>query len=281
MLITTADAATVPGEPGVLVVAVPAFSIREALSYLSGLADHDPDQRSGAIDLAGALGCEPAALAQAAAVIISTGIRCREYRDYVAGSGAARGGWRRAARRGGADLDGVRQSCRAAGARRAAPGGCWRWPRCSTVTVSPARCSPPRRLPVPGQPGRGGPPDPQRAWSALLVLQRAGLVAVDAASAPPAVWVSPALQAAVRAVAPPDLLDRAARAAADALVQAWPQHQPRSWLAAALRSCAVSLRRAAGDALWAGGGVPGCCWRRGTAWTPPGWPARRWPGGGT
>ena len=30
--------------------------------------------------------------------------------------------------------------------------------------------------------------------------------------------------------------------------------QPRSWLAAALRSCAASLRQAAGDALWAGGG---------------------------
>ena len=100
------------------------------------------------------------------------------------------------------------------------------------------------------------PPDPQQAWSALLALERAGLVAVDAASVPPAVWVSPALQTAVRVVAPPELLDRAARAAADALMQAWPQHQPRSWLAAALRSCAVSLRRAAGDALWAGGCPP-------------------------
>jgi hypothetical protein len=70
--------------------------------------------------------------------------------------------------------------------------------------------------------GAARPPDPQRAWSALLVLERAGLVAVDAASAPPTVWVSPALQAAACALAPPDLLDRAARAAADALVQAWP-----------------------------------------------------------
>ena len=36
--------------------------------------------------------------------------------------------------------------------------------------------------------------------------------------------------------------------------EAWPAGQPRSWLAAALRSCAASLRQAAGDALWAGGG---------------------------
>ncbi len=56
VLITTADAAAVSGEPGVLVVAVPAFSIREALSYLSGRLTTDPDQRSGAIDLAGELG---------------------------------------------------------------------------------------------------------------------------------------------------------------------------------------------------------------------------------
>ena len=50
--------------------------------------------------------------------------------------------------------------------------------------------------------GAARPPDPQRAWSALGVLERAGLVTVDAASTPPAVWVSPVLQAAVRASAP-------------------------------------------------------------------------------
>ena len=82
VLITAADAGAVPGEHGVLVCAVPAFSIREALNYLSGRLTTDPDQRNGAIDLAGALSCEPAALAQASAVIISSGIRCREYRDY-------------------------------------------------------------------------------------------------------------------------------------------------------------------------------------------------------
>jgi hypothetical protein len=84
VLITAADTATVSAEPRVLVLAVPAFSTREALNYLSGRLTTDPHQRSGAIDLAGELGCEPAALAQAAAVIVSSGIRCREYRDYFA-----------------------------------------------------------------------------------------------------------------------------------------------------------------------------------------------------
>jgi len=88
-----------------------------------------------------------------------------------------------------------------------------------------------------------GQPDPQQARSALLILERAGLVTVDAT----AVWMSRALQAAVRSVAPPDLLDQAARAAADALAEVWPADQPRSWLAAALRTSAASLRQAARD----------------------------------
>ena len=82
LLITTADPATVSGEPRVLAIAVPAFSTREALGYLSARLTTDPDQRSGAIDLAAELGCEPAALAQAGAVIASSGMPCREYRHY-------------------------------------------------------------------------------------------------------------------------------------------------------------------------------------------------------
>ena len=149
-----------PGEHGVLVHAVPAFSIREALNYLSGRLTTDPDQRNGAIDLASALGCEPAALAQASAVIISSGIRCREYRDYFIQRQAQPAAWRRAAGGGGADLDGVGQSCRAAGARRghlAAAGagraaGRSRHPR--------YRAHRPVRLPVPGRRGRRAPAGP-------------------------------------------------------------------------------------------------------------------------
>ena len=256
VLITAADAGAVPGEHGVLVHAVPAFSIREALNYLSGRLTTDPDQRNGAIDLASALGCEPAALAQASAVIITSGIRCREYRDYFIQRQAqpAAGGEP-------PEAAGLTWTVSAAHAEQLAPGaGTWRLlvlvalldghgiP--GTVLTAPSVCQ------YLADEDAARPPDPQQAWSALLALERAGLVAVDAVSAPSAVWVSPALQAAVRAVAPPELLDRAARAAAEALVQAWPQYQARSWLAATLRSCAVSLRRAAGDALWAGGCPP-------------------------
>ena len=256
VLITAADAAAVPGERGVLVCAVPAFSIREALNYLSGRLTTDPDQRNGAIDLAGALSCEPAALAQASAVIISSGIRCCEYRDYFIQQQAqpATGG-------GPPSAAGLTWTVSASHAEQLAPGvRTWRLLVLTalvdghgipgTVLTAPATCQY-----LAGE-DAARPPDPQQAWSAVLVLERAGLVAVDAAATPPAVWVSPALQAAARAVAPPDLLDRAARAAADALVQAWPPGQPRSELAARLRSCAASLRLAGGDALWASGGCP-------------------------
>ena len=255
LLITTADPAAVSGVPWVLALAVPAFSMREALAYLSGRLITDPDQRSGAIDLAGELGCEPDALAQASAVIASSGMPCREYRHYFvqrrARLEAADGGKRPAAA--------VTWTLSASRAEELAPGGgTWLLLMLAalldghgipgTVFTAPATC---QYLMDQGVATR---PDPGRAWSALLALERAGLLAVDAAGTPPAVRMSPALQAAVRAVAPQGLLDRAVTAAADALAEAWPADQPRSWLAEALRSCAASLRRVAGDALWAGGG---------------------------
>ena len=254
VLVTAADAAAVPGQPGALVTGVPRFSIREALNYLSGRLAADPDQRSGAIDLAGVLGGEPAALAHASAVIISSGIRCRQYRDYFARQQAQRtaaGGQRPAA--------GLTWTVSASHAEQLAPGA-GTWPLLVLLALLDGHGIPGTVLTMPATcqylagDDAARAPDPRRAWPALLVLQRAGLAAVDTAGTPPTVWVSPALQAAARAVAPPVLLDRAARAAADALAQAWPVDQPRSGLAAQLRSCAASLRLAGQDALWSGGG---------------------------
>ena len=82
LLITTANPAAISAEHRTLALPVPAFSTREAMSYLSGRLGTDPDQRSGAIDLVGDLGCEPIALAQASAVITSSGMSCRDYRQY-------------------------------------------------------------------------------------------------------------------------------------------------------------------------------------------------------
>ncbi|HEX7268753.1 MAG TPA: tetratricopeptide repeat protein, partial [Streptosporangiaceae bacterium] len=56
VLITTTNAAAVPGPQRALVLSVGAFSPREALSYLMGRLTADPDQRLGAIDLVADLG---------------------------------------------------------------------------------------------------------------------------------------------------------------------------------------------------------------------------------
>ncbi len=256
VLITAANAAAVPGEHEALVRPVPAFSIREALNYLSGRLTTDPDQRSGAIDLVTELACDPAALAQASAVIISSGIRCREYRNYVVQRRAQ-------STAGGAEQPAaaITWTLSAGFAGQLAPGA-GSWPLLGLAALLDGHAIPGIVFTAPatcqylaGQ-DTARSPDPRLAWSGVLALERAGLLAIDQASSPPAVWVSPALQAAVRAAAPPELLDRAVTAAADALVQAWPPDQPRSWPAAALRSCAASLCRAAGDALWAGGTRP-------------------------
>ena len=254
LLITTADPATVcVGRPAVA-VAVPAFSTREALTYLSDRLATVPDQRSGAMDLVGDLACEPAALAQAGAVIASSGMPCRDYRRYFLyqrDQFAAGGGEPSAMA--------VTWTLSAGHAGHLSPGGStWLLLALAallgghgipgTVFTAPATC---QYLMDQGAATR---PDPERAWSALLALERAGLLAIDAAGTPPAVRMSPALQAAIRAMVPQGPLDLAVTAAADALAEMWTVDQPRSWLAAALRSCAASLRRVAGDALWAGGG---------------------------
>ena len=219
VLVTAADVAAIPGEHRVRVLVVPAFSTREALNYLSGRLTTDPDQRSGAIGLAGELGGEPAALAQAAAVIVSSGIRCREYRDYF----ARRRAQLAVAGAGPLPAAAVTWALSAEHAGQLAPEG-GTWPQLAlaalldsqavpgTVFTASATC---QYLKSEGVCAA----DPEAAWSAVLALERAGLLAIDAAGTPPAVWVSPALQAAVRAAAPPDLLNRAARAAADALAR--------------------------------------------------------------
>ena len=66
--------------------------------------------------------------------------------------------------------------------------------------------------------GAGGSVDPARALSALLILERAGLLSIDQAGTLATVRMVRVVQSAVRAAMPPVMFDRAARAAADALV---------------------------------------------------------------
>jgi hypothetical protein len=80
---TARDPAVVAGSPARL-VPVGCYSQREAVAALSAWLSPDPDHRSGQLDLALALGCEPAAIAHAGAVISTAELSCREYLDLFA-----------------------------------------------------------------------------------------------------------------------------------------------------------------------------------------------------
>jgi tetratricopeptide (TPR) repeat protein len=257
LLITTANPAILSAEHRAL--PVPAFSSREAMGYLSGRLSTDPDQRSGAIDLVGDLGCEPLALAQASAVIASSGMSCRDYRQHF--------------------MQRQKQLVEAGRVEPSAAAVTWTFSAEYAEHLSPGVSI--RALVtlaalldghgIPGAvfttaaageylaengtgPGTAAlPTDPQRTWNAIGSLRQAGLLTVDPAGTSPTVRISPVIQAVIRAAVPDDLYDRAARAAADALLEVWPRDEPRSRLAADLRACAVSLRQAAGDVLWAEG----------------------------
>jgi hypothetical protein len=257
VLVTTADPATAGGARETVVLPVGRFSPREALNYLMGRLTADPHQRLGALDLAEDLGREPLALAQASAVIASSPQTCRDYRARfarrreqfaeTAGSDppAAAVTWTlcvdQAER---LSPDGAVELLLALGGLldgQEIPGG---------VFTAPAACE------YFAEAGAVDLANPERAWDGVLSLHRAGLVAVHAAGKSAVVRMSPLIQAAVQAAMPQRMLDQAARAAADALLQVWPDREPVTWLTAPLRSCALSLLQAAGPSLWAGGCHP-------------------------
>ena len=264
VLVTTSDAGALSGQSTAQVLPVGLFSPREALSYLMGRLTADPDQRIGAIDLVKDLGCEPLALAQASAVIASSALSCRDYRDYfvrrreqltdaVGWSGETGGGepsaaavtWTFSVEQ--ADRlspDGTAQSVLALAALLDGLG------TPAVVFTTPSACSY-----VGGGAGQA-PAGPERVRSGLRILERAGLLVLGMTGDQPVVRMSPPVQAAVRAAMPDAMLDRTAAAAADALREAWPNEDQRAWLAGAVRSCAASLQRAAGDLLWTDGCHP-------------------------
>lgn len=256
VLITTPDPGTLSGRPRIRSVPVPEFSTREALSYLMGRLTADPDQRLGAIDLVVALGCEPPALAQASAMIATSRLTCREYQghfDYRRGQLARTSAGARSAAA-------VTWTLSVEHAERLSPGGGAQYLLAlaalldghaipGAVFTALATCE------YLGEGGGGSPVDPNVAWSALLSLERAGLLTVDSADTPPVVRMTPTVQTAIRAATTKDVFERAAQAAADALLDVWPAEETQPWLAAHLRSCAVGLQEVAGDALW----VEGSC----------------------
>ena len=254
VLVTCADAASVPR--GMQVLPIGLFNPREALSYLMDRLSATPGQRFGAIDLVSLMGLEPAALTQAGAVIASSAMSCHNFGEHFVhrrkqlthSSGAPPA------------ASAVTWTLSFDRANQLAPGGSVQSLLAmaalldghgipGTVLTAPAAS---------GHPAGGGETlagsEPVRA--ALAALERVGLLTVAPATAVPTVRISPVLQVALRAAMPEGMLDQAARAAADALFQAWPEADLPGWPASGLRSCTAALRQIAGDRLWAGGCHP-------------------------
>ena len=247
---TRLPAAAVQG-PSRRVLEIGAFSLREALSYLT--AGLYPDQRNGAIDLASDLGCLPLGLTQAAAVIADTGIDCQRYHAHFADRRrqmAVTQADRRAAivaATWSISLD-LADSASPPGLARPAlalialldPGGIP-----GAVLTSRAACDY-----IGGRHATGTPADETQVHGVLDRLSRAGLVTIAPESASRTVGMHTLVQATARQVIPPAMLEWTAAAAADALLQAWPHGDREPLVTQALRDCTASLHRATADLLW-------------------------------
>ena len=254
VLVTSAEAAAVPS--GMRIVPLGPFSLREAISYLSGRLAADPDKRHGVIELAQDLDLEPVALTQASAVIANTPLSCREYRAHF--------------------VHRSEQLAESSGGRPSAAAVTWTFSLGRADQLAPGRSAqlllaltalldghgiPETILTAPAADdflaGDGNlPANGETAPAALAALEQAGLLTVVPVTAPPTVRISPVLQAALRAEIPEGMRDQAARSAADALLQAWPEGEQPGWPASGLQSCVATLRRITGDQLWDGGCHP-------------------------
>jgi tetratricopeptide (TPR) repeat protein len=248
VLITTANPAAFTRAQGALIHRVGVFSPCEALNYLIVRLAADPDRQAEAADLARDLGYEPLALAQASAVIASSALSCHDYRDLFA---RKREQLPEPASRP-PPAASVTWAISAEQADRLSPGGAagavlalaalldgQQIP--GAVFTTPAACE------YLAGDGAVGPVDREHAREVLRSAERAGMLSAGLAGPAAMIRMSAVVQAAIRAAMPAGMLDRAAAAAADALLQAWPGNEQPASLAAALRSCAASLQQSAGD----------------------------------
>jgi tetratricopeptide (TPR) repeat protein len=259
LLITSSRPAPALGRPRTRVIPVGFFSTREALNGLSERLTVNPVQRQGAIDLAETLGREPLALGQASAVVASSNLTCRDYRDLFI----------------------QRRDQIWTSADEIPSAAMVTWTLCLERAES-LLPSPAVRLMlvflalldghgIPGAVfgaqalvaylgGAAAPSsaaaDPRKVWDVVLALERAGLIGINRDVTPPVVVVSSALQTAIKLAAPAEVQEPAARAAASALFQVWPADEPSPWAAASLRANAASLQDSALDSLWTDGCHP-------------------------
>src|SRR5436305_2383266 len=247
----------------VRVVPVPGLNRREALDYVTSRLTDYPDQRIEALDLGEDLDGLPLALAQATAAMSARRQGCREYRALLAervghmpavpgASAAVLATWSIAA------------EC----AHELPPTGL-AWPALvlaamldhhgvpGAVLTSPAACGY-----IAGRPSTANAADQTMVRAAINNLAQAGLVTIDPVSPVRTVQMHASVQAAVRAYLPAADLEQVVLAAADALLETWPDGDgagtgavaqgpfQQAQLEQALRDCAATLRASDGGLLW-------------------------------
>jgi tetratricopeptide (TPR) repeat protein len=266
---STAQASTAQGSTAegmnLRVVPVPGLNRREALDYVTSRLSDYPDQRIEALDLGEDLDGLPLALAQATAAMSARRQGCREYRALLAErighmpavpgvSAAVLATWSIAA------------EC----AHELPPTGL-AWPALvlaamldhhgvpGAVLTSPASCGY-----IAGRPSTANAADQNMVRAAINNLAQAGLVTIDPVSPVRTVQIHASVQAAVRAYLPAADLEQVVLAAADALLETWPDGDgdgtgtgaaaqspfQQAQLEQALRDCAATLRASDGGLLW-------------------------------
>ena len=258
----TAQGSTAEGM-NLRVVPVPGLNRREALDYVTSRLSDYPDQRIEALDLGEDLDGLPLALAQATAAMSARRQGCREYRALLAerighmpavpgASAAVLATWSIAA------------EC----AHQLPPAGL-AWPALvlaamldhhgvpGAVLTSPAACGY-----IAGRPSTANAADQNMVRAAINNLAQAGLVTIDPVSPVRTVQMHASVQAAVRAYLPAADLEQVVLAAADALLETWPDGDgagtgavaqgpfQQAQLEQALRDCAATLRASDGGLLW-------------------------------
>jgi hypothetical protein len=259
-------------------VEVGLFTPEEALAYLTAKLGDDDDRLEQAAELAEDLGFLPLALAHATAYIQDRGLTCAEYRARFAGQqrtledmfpippdalpddypralavtwkmsidhadelrpvGLAQPALQLAAM---LDPNGMPEAVFASNAGRS---------YLSAHRTSPPSLSDPGGVQDLGSAQGATEPSTEDASDALSCLHRLGLVSMDRKNPFRAVRVHALVQRVVREQLDSGASQAVGRAAADALLEVWPEHDAQPTLSQALRDCTGNLSRYSTQTLW-------------------------------
>ncbi len=255
LLVTAPTRQVVQDLNRLLVLEVGPFSRREAMSYLVARLSADPDQRRGAMDLIEDIGGEPLALSQATSVIASSRMTCEGYRESfhrrMRDLGAAAQEQQRAA------SAAITWTLSLDRADQMLPGGATH--ACLALAALMDGHGVPDEVFTSAAGSRyiagGALPAVQaqeQARTALLCLERTGLLTIDRRREPAPVRMATVLQQAVRAATPQEMRDQSGHAATAALLELWPEISGLACAPLGLSASAESLRGGTAGLLWDG-----------------------------